>query len=310
MIAWRPKGLERMGTVDLRKLGNDQIVVHFGGQLTSVDAYTFANSLISFADTVRSVNEMVNPGQKIDVRLEAVGPGSFKAVIKQVKKGLSGFFSSAPSNVFWIVAALLIEGALEGESTITVEDDVVIIERGGERIILPREAFNGYKNAKNSPQVRRGIGQTIEVLEKDEAIENFGITPDLNDDEPLIQIPRDNFDRLTKLPDTVLPEEKRRLRSNRAQLVVLKPWINASNKKWAFEWNGVPISAYVKDENFLERVKNHDIRFGNGDVIEATIENYENFDDKRNIWISDKSTYMVTEVFVFHPINAKRIVLK
>ena len=299
-----------MGTVDLRRLGSDQIVVHFGGQLTSVDAYTFANSLISFADTVRSVNELVNPGQKIDVRLEAVGPGSFKAVIKQVKKGIGGFFSSAPSNVFWILAALFIEDALEGESTITVEEDVVIIERGGEKIILPKEALNGYENAKNSPQVRRGIGRTFEVLEKDEAIENFGITPDLSDEEPLVQIPRDDFDRLTRLPDMVFPEEKRRLASNRAQLVVLKPWINASNKKWAFEWNGVPISAYVRHDEFLDRVKNHDIRFGNGDVIEATIENYENFDDERNIWISDTATYTVTEVFVFDPINAERILLK
>lgn len=148
------------------------------------------------------------------------------------------------------------------------------------------------------------------MLEKDEAIENFGITPDLTDDEPLVQIPRDDFDRLTRLPDTVFPEEKRRPASNLAQLVVLKPWINASNKKWAFEWNGVPISAYVRDDKFLERVKNHDIRFGNGDVIEATIENYENFDDDRKIWIADTATYTVTEVFVFDPVNAERIVLK
>jgi hypothetical protein len=29
--------------------------------LTSVDAYTFGNSLIAFADTIRSVNSVFNP---------------------------------------------------------------------------------------------------------------------------------------------------------------------------------------------------------------------------------------------------------
>ena len=42
MVRWRAKGFEKMGTVDLRDLSGDQIVIHFGGELTSVDAYTFA----------------------------------------------------------------------------------------------------------------------------------------------------------------------------------------------------------------------------------------------------------------------------
>lgn len=100
MVRWRGTGEERLATVDVRQFGGDTIVVHFGGQLTSVDAYTFANSLVAFADTVRGVNAQINPGQNIEVRLEAVGPGSFKAVIKYVKKGLIGLFASAPQNIF------------------------------------------------------------------------------------------------------------------------------------------------------------------------------------------------------------------
>jgi hypothetical protein len=85
------------------ELAGDQIVIHFGGALTSVDAYTFGNSLIAFADTVRSVNALLNPEQNIEIRLEAVGPGSFRAVIKKLKKGLGGFFSHGIDNVFWAI---------------------------------------------------------------------------------------------------------------------------------------------------------------------------------------------------------------
>ena len=69
-----------MGTIDLRELNSDQIVIHFGGALTSVDAYTFGNSLVSLADTIRAINETINPGQNIEIRLDAVGLGSFRAV--------------------------------------------------------------------------------------------------------------------------------------------------------------------------------------------------------------------------------------
>ena len=114
MVRWRVNGGGRLTTVDVRRFEGDSIVIHFGGHLTSVDAFTFANSLISFAETVRSVNAQINPGQDIDVRLDAVGPGSFKAVIKQIKKGVTSLFTSAPQNVFWIIAALYIENSLEG----------------------------------------------------------------------------------------------------------------------------------------------------------------------------------------------------
>ena len=250
MVLWRENGGGRLTTVDVRKFEGDSIVVHFGGQLTSVDAYTFANSLISFADTVRSINAQINPGQDIDIRLDAVGPGSFKAVIKQVKKGLSGFFTSAPQNVFWILATLYIENSLDGTSAIMVSRDTVTIQRGDERIIINKDAFDGYKRVMEDLEVHKQVSRTFETVERDDAIENFGLSPSLKDEEPLVQIPRTDFDALIRMPYALRPdEEKRRHRTHSATLIVLKPWINASKRKWSFEWNGVPVSAYVRDEN-------------------------------------------------------------
>ena len=48
-VQWQPPG-GGTGTIRLSELSGDQIVIHFGGALTSVDAYTFGNSLIAFAD--------------------------------------------------------------------------------------------------------------------------------------------------------------------------------------------------------------------------------------------------------------------
>ena len=301
-VRWRKRGDERLAIVDVRQFEGDTIVVHFGGQLTSVDAYTFANSLISFADAVRAVNAQVNPGQDIDIRLDAVGPGSFKAVIKQARKGFARLFTSAPQHVFWIVAALLIENSLEGTSTIKVEREAVTIQRGSETIIISKDVFEKYEQIKKNDEVYRHVSNTFKCVERDEAIENFGLSPSIDDEEPLVQIPRNDFDFLIKMPNVLnIDEERRRHTVHQATLVVLKPWVNASNRKWSFEWNGVPISAYVKDEKFLERVRSHEVRFGHGDALEVELQAYEELDEERGIWISDRSSYVVRTVHKFLP---------
>ena len=92
-------------------------------------------------------------------------------------------------------------------------------------------------------------------------------------------------------------------RTHSATLIVLKPWINASKRKWSFEWNGVPVSAYVRDENFLQKVRSHQIRFGNGDALEVDIEVYEELDESRGVWISDQSSYVIRVVRQFMPVG-------
>jgi len=307
-VKWR-RGGEKMGEIDLRKLDRDQVVIHFGGSLTSVDAYTFGNSLISFADTIRAVNEIVNPGQNIEVRLEAVGPGSFKAVVKRVKKGLGGFLSRAPENIFWTVLAVaVIEPYFDNDKRIIeVLEDRVVIRDGGDAIIMSKEAYDQYQNVKDSPKVQRNIRRTFETIEKDEAIENFGLTPSLSDENPLVQIPRDDFARLSRFPEVVTEGSKRRKQQEKSKVIVLKPWVDASKHKWSFEWNGVPITAYLEDQEFLTRVRNHDIKFGNGDALDVLIEFYQDFDENLDVWINDNSSFVVVEVLGYIPKGGERL---
>jgi hypothetical protein len=64
---------------DLTKLRDDEVVFHFGGRLNEVDAYTFANTLLALVDGLRAVNQQINPGFGIDIRIDALGGGSFRA---------------------------------------------------------------------------------------------------------------------------------------------------------------------------------------------------------------------------------------
>ena len=298
MPQWRPPG-GGMGTVDLGDFDTDQVVIHFGGALTSVDAYTFANSLVAFADTVRSVNAVINPRQNIEVRLEAIGPGSFRAVVKRVASGLGGFFSRGAEAVFWgVIGALIYEQIVKDdvESKIVVNTDEVVIHRGGDRIIIPRAVYDQMPNVRSNPEVMKNLNRTFQVIEQDAAIENFGLTPRLHDTEPLVQIPRSDFPQLSTSPAVVDGDARRRQRTETARLVILKAWLMPGNRKWSFEWNGVPISAPIKDEAFFEKLETREYLIGQGDALDVRLSYQQDFDESLGVYVNDPQTFEVSEV--------------
>jgi hypothetical protein len=308
-VKWRESG-EDMGVIDLRKLDGDQIVIHFGGDLKSVDAYTFGNSLISIADTIRAINDTINPGQKIEVRLEAVGPGSFRAVIKKIKKGIGGFISRAPENVFWaVLGAWLITPSFEQSRTVTVYDDRVEIVDGETTVIISREAFGQFQNTQKNPNIPKSVRKTFDVIDRDDSIENFGITPKLDDPEPLLQISRDQFQKIAS-DNPIISGERRRLQSVRSIIIVLKTWVNASKNKWSFEWNGIPIAAHISDVKFLNLIKEGEIRFGNGDALDVDIDYFQDFDENLGVWVNDNQSYIISSVYAHLSKNGVRLELK
>jgi hypothetical protein len=281
-VQWRPPG-GTVGTVDLRRFEGDQIVIHFGGALTSVDAYTFGNSLVAFADVIRSVNAVLNPGQNIEVRLEAIGPGSFRAVVKRLTKGFGGIFSRGLEQVFWGLVAILIYEKLlapDPHPQIVVNTNEVIIRVGGDTIIVPRTVYDQSAPVRSDPEVQRHLSRTFEVIERDEAVENFGLTPDIGDKEPLIQISRDNFSQLASTPSILETDSGRRERIERVRLIILKAWFTRrGSRKWSFEWNGVPISAPIKDDEFWNKLDARQYLIGQGDALDVRLKYQQIYDD-------------------------------
>jgi hypothetical protein len=298
MVHWHPPG-SGMGTVDLREFKDDTVVLHFGGALTSVDAYTFANALVAFADMATSVNRVIHPGENIEIRLIADGTGSYRAKIRKIKKGLGGIFSRAPETILWgVVAAYIYEKSLaDPKPVITVNTSEVIIESKGDRIIVPRTVYDHLPNVEKDPEVQNNLSRTFSAIESDEAITDFGITGSIDDPTPAIQIHRPDFERLA-IPPPPNPEEdgKPKPKKERALLLILKAWLNHSKRPWSFEWNGVPLSAPVRDQNFLDRIDRNEIRFGHGDVLDADLEFKQVFLEDVGVYMTDPKSFVVTKV--------------
>lgn len=289
-----------MGTVDLRKLDGDEVVIHFGGTLKSVDAYTFANSLVSFADTIREINKVVDPKRAIEVRVEALSPGSFRAKIKKFQKGIKGFFSDGASNVFWgLVGALIYDNLFDEEPNLIIKDDSVIYEYGRDRIIVPREAHTHFKNVRKKESISRNVQRTFAAIEKDGAVENFGLTKDIDDKTLLVEFTREEIEKIAVGAATMRDPERQRERTIQDRLIILKAWLKPGKNKWSFDWNGVPIAAPIVDDVFLQRLADHEVSIGVGDAIDATIYFRQEYNEQLSTWVTDQNSYSILSVIAF-----------
>ena len=135
------------------------------------------------------------------------------------------------------------------------------------------------------------------MIEEDSAIENFGLTPNLTDAMPLVQLSRDDFSRLATVPSfDMLPSEKRRERIERARLVILKAWLIPGNRKWSFEWNGVPISASISDTSFFDKLARREILLGQGDALDVELRYEQEYDEALGVYVNDARTYNVVRI--------------
>jgi hypothetical protein len=288
-----------VGTLDFTKFESDYVVVHFGGSLASVDAYTFANSLIAFADTVRSVNAVINPGQAVEVRLEAQGPGSYRAVVRRIKKGLGGFFSRGADAIFWgIVATLIYEKVIKNDPKIqiVVNHKEVIITHGDDRVVVPRAVYEAMPNVRNNADVQHNLSRTFRALEIDEAITDFGLTAKIDDPSPILTVPRTEFETLAAPAAIVDEGAKTRTREEPARLIILKAWLTPGKRKWSFEWNGVPISAPIVDADFWVKLNRREYLIGAGDALDVVISFKQNRDDQLGVYVNDPNSYVVARV--------------
>lgn len=280
-----------MNTIDLSTFDDDGFVLHFGGRTHEVDALTFGNALVSIAEAIRAINQEVNPGFALEIAIDAVGPGSFRARLKTAKKTLKNLFSgNIPRDIIiGILSTLLWEKVISPDEPpqIIINDDSVIIEHGSDRIIVPREAYEAKTRIQASPTVNRHIARAMEVMENDPSVESFGIARGLRDPEPVIEFPRSTFPviRQNALPR---PEEGTRYVDQDVVISVHKAVFERSARKWEFIWNGFKISAPILDQTFFDRLEARQIAIKQGDAFKATLRVHQAFDKMTGNWLNEK----------------------
>ncbi len=283
-----------MDIVHLEEFENS-FVIHFGVESHRINAYTLASTLVSFADAAKTANKIINPGYDVEIVVEALGPGSFKAQIKSVYNGLKNLFSNdtAKTIILGVLAAYIYEKTLapDCDVKVIVDETQVIIEHKEKTVVIPRQLHDAMKQIEKSKNFKEDISRTIESIEKDEQVKYFGITKDFETVEPTIVVPRSNFPLLAcSAPE---PEETRNI-IEVAELQIKRAILERSKRKWEFVWRGVTISAPVLDSAFFNDFFDHKITIAPGDYLKAAIKIYQNRDPDTGIYSNTK--YEIIEV--------------
>lgn len=296
-----PRG-ESMENLRFTEFEGDSIVVHYGGEFSSINVYTLTQSLAGFADAARAISSVIDPGHEIEILIEATGPGSFRAVVKKITKpaAVVGLFAGVAGSIFWnVVSNVIYDKYVKTETPpiIIVNTDEVIVKTGDQTVIVPRKVHEAAENAKKDPEVERCIRRTIEPLQKDPKVTGFGLTTNLEAPQVPFYIPREEFPRLTRV--SVIPDvttATQRTNKAKARFVILKAWLTQAKRKWSFEWNGVPISAPIRDPQFLDDLTKRKYLIGSGDALDVEVSFIQNYDPDLKVFVNDPNSFVITKV--------------
>jgi hypothetical protein len=279
-----------MADVDLRALSPNDVVLHFGGRPNEVDAFTFSNSLIAFADALREINGQINSNFSLDVTIEAAGPGSFRARIGTHVKSIGGLFKSdAKSLLINLLATFIYVRILDPQTPpqITVNDDSVVIQTGSDRVIVPRSTWEAREKLAHPKAVQKHISRAFQVIREDVSVTDFGLAASLDEVDPVGSIDRIKFAILATVPEEETDKDDEPFRDERTHLTVLKIVFERGTRKWQFVWNGIRISAPIKDEVFFDKIAAREYDFGQGDILDVTLRIYQVRDEMSGALIND-----------------------
>ena len=283
-----------MRVVDIAQFENS-VVIHFDTDDKRINAYTFASTLVALADAAKAANTTLNVGCEIEIVVEALGPGSFRALIRALYSGSRNLFANqiVMGLVLGVLGNYIYERTLAVDAKVTVEvkTDEVIIQKGNDRVIVPRKVYDATRRVEKNPQFVKAITRTFEAVAADEKVKSFGFVEKMDSPAPAIPIQRSTLLSLA----TESPEDPdNRVVPERAELQIVKAILKKSTRRWEFVWRGITISAPVVDDRFYKDFFAHEITIAPGDTLEVTLAIKQAKDPDTGIYTN--VGYEVTEV--------------
>ncbi len=291
-----------METIDIRHF-EDTFVIQFGTNATRVNAYTLASTLVAIADAAKAANAALNPGYELEIVVEAVGAGSFKAKIRAVYRGAGNLFSAdnLKGIVLGVISAYIYTHTLEPDRdiSVTVNTDEVVIQQGDTRVVVPREVHEATKRVEQLPEFRSSVSRAFQAVDNDPEVGYLAVTASMRDANEEQKIPRQRFERLSG--NAVFEQPGSREFVETTDVQITRAILERGRKRWQFVWHGVRISAPVSDDRFYDRFFAHEITIAPGDSLQVRLRVRQHRDPDTGILVNDPNGYDVLEVLEHRP---------
>jgi hypothetical protein len=276
----------------------DKFILHFETPRHEVNAFALATSLVGLANAVKEANSIVNPGHSIEVVVERLEDGSFRALIKTITKQARNIFASEASKaiLYGLISTWIYEHAFHDDKPpiVIVNEGSVEVRTGDTRVIVPRETYEAKKAVERSEHFQRSMSQIFAGALLDRDVTGLKLTPP-GKWPSLPVVPRESFAKLIVRLDI---DEANAVVED-AHLEISRAILARGRRKWEFYWRGMKISAPVLDESFYDKFFAHEITIAPGDVLNVLLKIYRKTDTDSGITMN--SRYEVVEVLDHEP---------
>lgn len=290
-----------MAELRISNLANG-FVLYFETPESRINAYALASTLVSLADAAKAAGRTLNGAVDIEIVVEALNSGSFRARISAIARE-SGLFVKnqlVTGIVIGVLSNYIYDHTLSKRDPVQIQvnTDEVIITHGEDRVIVPREVHEATQMVAQNPVFVRSIDRMLGSVIIDERVTGFGLAADVNGQPPALMLPRELLVIRDELSD---PEAKTRVTEEDCDLYIVKAIMERSKRKWEFKWHGLTIAAPIKDPNFYDDFAKHNFTIAPGDEFQARLAIHQKRDDISGIYAN--TSYEVLHIYrhISHP---------
>lgn len=281
-----------------------QFSIKFGGKPNAVNASTYGLVLVNTVTLFEEANKELDTGAKLEIKVNSETEGSFLAAVGIEVSQLPTLLNDeniklagtvVTGLIGLVTAALTLRKTLKDNSPkeARIEGDTVqLTSSDGNKITVNK---NVYNVAFNNVKTQKAMKTIFTTLDNDEAITDFSLLDEK--EEPLFLVERKDFSELKAL--NFLPLTDKQHISDTATVYIVKLGFE-KNLVWDFIYRGEKKSAYIKDDNFWNKIAKREIVFGNGDALKVELDIEQAYDESYGTFINT-GTIIITKVLEVMP---------
>jgi hypothetical protein len=265
------------------------------GELQEIDASTFIDAIGNLLVGFYQINEELRPHKGLQINIKEIKPAGSIGIFFTIKEAVISTLpilqnlaekdiTTLAALLSIIVSVLTIRKFLKGErpkETKSEENQITITNAQGNTMVFDLRAYKIYSE---NQAVDTSFGKAFDVLKEDESVKGFEIYKDNGD--KLFEVIRDDFNFLSKPSVTLETDTKYKVEE-----VILKIFKIVFEKgyKWQFFYQGIKISADIKDDVFFQSIDNGS-SFSKGDTLIVDLQITQVYDKSVETYINKDYT--------------------
>lgn len=288
------------------------VVVKFGGDADVVGIEAFSNVLLGYASVVRAAHSLGDGATSLDISVESAEPGCLEVTLNltsDVVASLLGLFAAnAPilpnvisaSFEFYRLMAFLGKHGDPSSSTVDRSAGTISITTGDNATITVNNTV--YRMYSSDPGPAKAFSSSFRELDEHSEVDYISLSSDAAPDESFTADRSDFQDFASVQP--FAGEDTKEIEYPDQTLYLERVVLRRSKRSmWRFIWNGIPISANITDQEFLDNLD--DYSFSIGEAMLANLKVVQRLSLEAHAYLNER--YEVTKVSGFEkqPENSK-----